>query len=120
MAEELAAAIEASIPQLKRDYPTLDEALDIAIQPGDKPVVLADASDNPGAGGLGDTTHILRRILERGITGAAFTSIVDPTGVAACEKAGVLFFTNCRVDDICIKNEDGSKNISETLLSTFR
>ena len=89
IADELAAAIEAQIPQLKIDYPTLDEALDIAIQPGEGPVVLADASDNPGAGALGDTTHILRRILERGITGAAFTSIVDPKGVAACEKAGV-------------------------------
>lgn len=89
LADELTAAIEAQIPQLKRTYPTLDEALDIALQPGEGPVVLADASDNPGAGGLGDSTHILRRILERGITGAAFSNIVDPKGVAECEQAGV-------------------------------
>jgi len=89
MAEELAAAIEAAIPTLTRDYPTLDEALDRAILPGDGPVVLADASDNPGAGGLGDTTHILRRILERGITGAAVATICDPASALACAKAGV-------------------------------
>lgn len=88
-AEELAQTIRDSIPSLKLDYPTLDEALDRAILPGEGPVVLADASDNPGAGGLGDTTHILRRILERGITGAAVATIRDPASAAACAKAGV-------------------------------
>ena len=58
LADELVNVIEDNIPKLKREYPSLEEALDIAIQPGDGPVVLADASDNPGAGGLGDTTHI--------------------------------------------------------------
>ena len=89
VADEMEAAILAAKPSLKRHYPTLDEALDRAIMPGDKPVILADASDNPGAGGLGDTTHILRRILERGITGCAMALLVDPESVAACEKAGV-------------------------------
>ena len=87
-AEELAQTIRDNIPNLKLDYPTLDEALDRAILPGEGPVVLADASDNPGAGGLGDTTHILRRILERGITGAAVATIRDPESAAICAKAG--------------------------------
>jgi len=89
LADELVNVIEDNIPKLKREYPSLEEALDIAIQPGDGPVVLADASDNPGAGGLGDTTHILRRILERGITGAAVATILDPVSAEACAKAGV-------------------------------
>lgn len=89
LADELSKAIEDNIPALKRVYPSLDEALDIAIQPGDGPVVIADASDNPGAGGLGDTTHILRRILERGITGAAVATILDPISAEECAKAGV-------------------------------
>lgn len=88
-AEELAAAIEAAIPRLKREYISLDEALDRALLPGEGPVVLADASDNPGGGGMGDTTHILRRILERGITGAALAIIVDPSSAKRCAKAGV-------------------------------
>ncbi len=88
-ADELKAVIEQNIPNLKRVYPTLDEALDIAEAPGAGPVVLADASDNPGAGGVGDTTHILRRMLERGITGAAVALICDPASVEACERSGV-------------------------------
>ena len=89
LAEELAAAIEKQIPRLQQYYMPLDEALDKAAIPGDGPVVIADTSDNPGAGGLGDTTHILRRILERGITGAAVATILDPAAAELCEKAGV-------------------------------
>ena len=88
-AEALAQTIRDNIPNLKINYPTLDEALDRAVLPGEGPVVLADASDNPGAGGLGDTTHILRRILERGITGAAVATIRDPASAKRCAEAGV-------------------------------
>ena len=89
IADELAKTINENIPNLKRVYPSLDEALDRAILDGDKPVVIADGSDNPGAGGVGDTTHILRRILERKITGAVIATILDPASVEACIKAGV-------------------------------
>lgn len=89
LAEELALAIEKQIPLLRQNYMSLDEALDRALIPGEGPVVIADPSDNPGAGGLNDTTHILRRILERGMTGAAIATIVDPESVKLCEKAGV-------------------------------
>lgn len=88
-ADELEAAINREKEHLREDYPTLDEALDRAIQPGNGPYVIADTSDNPGGGGLGDTTHILQRVLERGITGGAFAILVDPKSVEACEKAGV-------------------------------
>ncbi len=89
IADEMKDVIEKQIPNLKRTYPTLDEALDRALIPGDGPVVLGDASDNPGAGGTGDSTHILRRILERGITDAAVATILDPESAKACYKAGV-------------------------------
>ena len=89
LADEMSTAITDNLPNLKRHYPSLDEALDIALEPGDGPIAIGDASDNPGAGGVGDTTHILRRILERGITGAAVASILDPESVKACIKAGV-------------------------------
>ena len=89
LAAELASAIEAQIPRLRQTYIPLDDALDRSLIYGKGPVVIADASDNPGAGGLGDTTHILRRILERGITGAAVATILDPAAAELCEKAGV-------------------------------
>ncbi|MBR5439031.1 MAG: M81 family metallopeptidase [Clostridia bacterium] len=92
-AEELASELEdnitARIPYLTNKYPTLDEALDRVLLDGAKPVVIADSSDNPGAGGFGDTTHILKRVLERKITGAVFATILDPQSVIKCEQAGV-------------------------------
>ena len=88
-AEELEAFIRESIPMLKRHYPDLEDVLDEAEKSEETPYVIADASDNPGAGAFGDTTHILRRILERGIEGAAIATIVDAESVEKCEKAGV-------------------------------
>lgn len=88
-ADVLVAEIEKRKDTLYEEYLTLDQALDMAMEPGDRPVVIADTSDNPGGGGIGNTTHILRRILERNITGCALAVIVDPKSVADCEKAGV-------------------------------
>jgi microcystin degradation protein MlrC len=51
--------------------------------------VLAELADNPGAGGKGDGTHLLRHLIERGYTDAALATIVDPETVAACHEAGV-------------------------------
>ena len=89
LANQLEEEIKRCIPNLKRKYISLDKALDIVDQAQSGPIVLADASDNPGAGAFGDSTHILRAIIERGITGEAVATIRDPSSVDKCEKAGV-------------------------------
>lgn len=89
LASQLEDEIKRNIPNLKRKYISLEKALDIIEQAESGPIVLADASDNPGAGAFGDSTHILRAIIERGITGAAVATIRDPNSVEKCEKAGV-------------------------------
>ncbi len=89
LAEELAIAITDKSPELVIDYPSLDWALDRALTGGNGPVVIADSSDNPGAGAFSDTTHILRRILERKMTGAVIATIIDPESVKKCEQVGV-------------------------------
>ncbi|MBQ4088031.1 MAG: M81 family metallopeptidase [Clostridia bacterium] len=96
-AEELAALIRESIPDLKRHYPDLEDVLDEAEHSPDTPFVIADASDNPGAGGFGDTTHILRRILERGMQGAVIATIVDAESVERCIEAGVGAFISLKI-----------------------
>ena len=68
-------------------YLTLDAALDLVPASG-KPLVIADASDNPGGGAPGDSTFILRRMLERGIAPAAVGAFWDPGAVALCREAG--------------------------------
>ena len=52
------------------------------------PVVLAETSDNPGGGGVGDATHLLRAMVDGGIEGT-FAAIVDPAQVQAAHDAGV-------------------------------
>lgn len=88
-ADALCKTIRDNIPNLQTDYMTLDEALDRVGTAQNGPVVIADSSDNPGAGGLGDTTHILRAILEKGISGAAIATITDAKSVEKCIEAGV-------------------------------
>ena len=53
------------------------------------PVVFSDAGDNPGGGGTGDSTAILRGLLEAGIPCSALLTIVDPEAVALAIAAGI-------------------------------
>jgi len=96
-ADELATNLAMDLwnhkDSLIRDFYDLDGALDEALASiplaNGKPIVLGDASDNTGAGGLGDTTHILRRVLERHLTGFAFGPMVDAQSVKKCFEAGI-------------------------------
>ena len=72
----------------------VDAALDAALADtgpaaGQGPVVLADMSDNPGGGAAGDATFILRRVLERGLTGVAMGPLWDPLAARCAFEAGV-------------------------------
>ena len=89
IADRVGEAVWAGRDALKRKFPTLDQALSMLDEPGDGPLVIADASDNPGGGGLCDTTFILREVLERGIEGVAFAMFVDHESARRCAEAGV-------------------------------
>jgi microcystin degradation protein MlrC len=53
-----------------------------------RPVVLADFSDNPGGGSYGDSTALLRAMVETRIANAAFGTIADPEAAAIAHRAG--------------------------------
>jgi microcystin degradation protein MlrC len=55
---------------------------------GDKPLVVADFTDNPG-GGYGDATVFLKGLVEAGVEGVAFHAICDPEAIAAGMAAGI-------------------------------
>jgi microcystin degradation protein MlrC len=57
--------------------------------PGDKPLIVADYTDNPGGGGYGDATAFLQGLVEAGVEGVAFHAICDPEAVEAGMRAGV-------------------------------
>lgn len=66
---------------------TPDGVID-ALQAATGTVVCADTSDNPGGGAPGDSTWILRRLIERGVSGVALAPMWDPTAVRLCFMAG--------------------------------
>jgi microcystin degradation protein MlrC len=65
------------------------------------PVVLADVADNPGGGAAGDSTFILRRLLERGIANVVVGALWDLGAVHICKSAGVGAELDLRVGGKC-------------------
>ncbi|MBO0737315.1 MAG: M81 family metallopeptidase, partial [Alphaproteobacteria bacterium] len=58
-------------------------------RPGEKPLVVADYTDNPGGGGYGDATAFLKGLVEAGVESVAFHAICDPGAVKEGMRAGV-------------------------------
>lgn len=82
---------------------TLDEALDQALaDDAPRPFVISDSGDNPTAGGAGDVSWTLGRLLERAdLADPARTvvaaSVFDPDAVDAARAAGVGATVTLRV-----------------------
>jgi microcystin degradation protein MlrC len=79
-----------------RDFTTVKllpvaEAVALARQgkPGEKPLVVADYTDNPGGGGYGDATAFLKGLVEAGVDSVAFHAICDPEAVQEGMRAGI-------------------------------
>jgi microcystin degradation protein MlrC len=56
-------------------------------EPG-TPVVLADTQDNPGAGGNGDTTGLLRTLIDQNAQDAVLGMLIDPPSAARAHEVG--------------------------------
>jgi microcystin degradation protein MlrC len=52
------------------------------------PVVLADTQDNPGAGGNGDTTGLLKTLIEQNASDAVLGMLIDPVSAQRAHEAG--------------------------------
>ncbi|WP_296945007.1 M81 family metallopeptidase [uncultured Massilia sp.] len=68
---------------------------------GSGPIVLADIADNPGGGASGDSTFILRRMLERGVGNAVVGMLWDLGAVHVCRSAGAGAALRLRVGGKC-------------------
>jgi microcystin degradation protein MlrC len=88
LAQRLADELVAMRDALQPEQPGIDDALDQALATPSGPVVLADGADNPGGGAAGDSTFILRRLLDRGVQGAALGPLWDPQAVRLAFEAG--------------------------------
>ena len=61
------------------DYLSVEAAAEIAAtyEPDHGPLIIADYADNPGAGGYGDSTDLLRAPLDAGVANACSGPMVD-------------------------------------------
>jgi len=53
------------------------------------PVTLADFSDNPGVGGMGDATFLVEALLDNGVESIAVATLYDPVVVKQCENIAI-------------------------------
>lgn len=90
-ATDFAAAVAAReadfLPEFYPARACIDRALAIA-KTANKPVVVADTQDNPGGGGPGDTTGMLRAMIEANAKGCVIGALIDPETAEAAHAAG--------------------------------
>jgi microcystin degradation protein MlrC len=89
-AENIAEDIWSRRDQVLNIYYSCTEVADIAskwqglIEEG--PLVIADYADNPGAGAYGDSTALLKALLESNIENACFGPLVDPQAISELQN----------------------------------
>ena len=88
LAEKLGRELWDIRDEITPNVVDVETAITDALSEGDGPVVIADMADNPGGGGPGDSTFIVRRLLERGIGMVAVGGIWDPVATGICVGAG--------------------------------
>ena len=89
-ADEIYRRIVEAEAEFEFELLDTDIAVDRAMQnSGDKPVVIADAQDNPGAGGTADTTGLLTALLHQGAQRAVLAMLYDPEAVRRAHQLGV-------------------------------
>ncbi|MEH7503545.1 M81 family metallopeptidase [Neobacillus drentensis] len=88
-AQKMASLFWSVKEEFIMDLPGVKEGLDLAMSiEDDKPVVLADISDNPLSCGSGDTTELLREMVKLNIPNTLFGGLYDPESIEACRKKG--------------------------------
>ena len=90
-ADRMIGALQAAEDELHNPLVPADEAVRKAMQlaqSATRPVMIADAQDNPGAGGTGDTTGVLSALVEAGAQKATIGMIWDPDTARQAHAAG--------------------------------
>ncbi len=101
LAENLGRQIWEMREQTAPEHLDIDAAIDRALATDGGPVVLADVSDNAGGGAPSDSTFVLRRLLERGVTNVVSGCYWDPVAVRICIEAGEGATFDLRVGGKC-------------------
>lgn len=66
------------------DFLPVEAAVEIAKgYSGTAPLIIADYADNPGAGAYGDSTNLLKSMLDAGLSNAVLSPMIDPEAAKA-------------------------------------
>lgn len=89
-ARELAAMLYAARHSFEPTLASIDEAIDIALDPDSvKPVILVDSADSNNAGAPGDSMAVAARLLARERMPRSASVVSDPPAVERAFAAGV-------------------------------
>ena len=88
-ADSLAAEIWEARERLQRNFYTPEDAVKLAVEAEEGPIVLGDVADNPGSGATMDSVVLLRQLLDMDAKNVAFAGICDPQVVQQAKQAGV-------------------------------
>jgi microcystin degradation protein MlrC len=98
-AESIADDIWHQRHQVMNEYLDVDTAAARAKQFDSDagPLIIADYADNPGAGSYGDSTNLLRALLDAGISNSCFGPMVDSDAIAQLENTDIGEKVNIRL-----------------------
>ena len=90
-ADTIAEDIWVRRNEVLNTYHSVQAAANIAAEfdASNGPLIIADYADNPGAGGYGDSTNLLRALLDADISDACFSPIVDPETVQHLQRGKI-------------------------------
>ena len=89
IAEMAWANKEAFLKTLLQPAEALDRAETIWDDNDPRPIIIADVADNPGGGGSGDTTELLREMIKRNLPYSCAALLWDPETVQRAIDVGV-------------------------------
>lgn len=88
-ADELGDWVWQRRERWRRKPLTPSEALELGVREGRYPIMLADMADNTGGGAPGDSTEVLRTVIERDLQDVLLLYMVDPEVARQARAAGV-------------------------------
>lgn len=101
LAKQVSEGIAGHIWEMREEFrvtPTPPaEAFRQALATEGRPVIINEKADNPGGGGPGDGTHLLRAMIEADLQEACFGFIYDPETAEQAHQAGVGATINIRL-----------------------
>ncbi len=93
----VAGAIWEAREEYRPEILTPGQAIARALAVPEGPVVINDTSDNPGGGSPGDSTHLLRAMLDMQLENVCYAYIFDPETATQAHAAGVGATINVRL-----------------------